>query len=536
MKTTPILSCLSSGALILAVLGASPTAAQGTAAPANLPVGPCMNIGNSLEPPQESAWGGKPVTADDFLRIKQAGFQTIRLPVRWHNKSSAKPPHAIDPVWMDRVALAVDQALGAGLNVILNSHHFDPIHDDPKGVSQWHGAVWDQISARFAGYPEDKLWFELENEPHKKLDNSNLLKTLEPAYKAVRSRHPTRPVIYGGENWSGIESLETLPLPDDPNVYPTFHYYEPFDYTHQGADWVEPTPPKPGRRYGTDADKARLTADVAKIEAYIARTGKVPFMGETGAYDLHSPTGERVAYHRAVYDAFNSTGMGICLWGYANTFPIWDRKSGNWLPGMLAAMGLVEPIPFAAASNAGTTAAGEPKNRQLPAELSELDRLLPGFLVNDPRSLEWITYGDRLRSKAVVDPAIPGGGAAMKLETVKPGNIYDAGVLVPVIADIEKGRRYTIGFWARALSSDSGDKTAQVGVRFQRNIAPYPGFGDTVVTIGETWQFHEVTAVADQTVSRKEALALFQVGARKQVVEIGQTIVITDAPSFLDPA
>jgi Cellulase (glycosyl hydrolase family 5) len=532
MNTKAILAHLSSGAVVVAVLGANPAIAQGTSAPASLPVGACMNIGNSLEPPQESAWGGEPVAAADFVRIKQAGFQTIRLPVRWHNKSSAKPPHAIDPKWMDRVALAVDQALDAGLNVILNSHHFDPIHDDPEGVSQWHGAVWEQISARFAGYPEDRLWFELENEPHKKFDNSNLLQTLEPAYRAVRAKHPTRPVIYGGENWSGIDSLATLPLPEDPNVYPTFHYYEPFDYTHQGASWIEPTPPPPGRRYGTPADEARLKADVAKIEAYVARTGKVPFMGESGAYDLHSPTGERVAYTRAVHDAFAPTGMGICLWGYANTFPIWDRKTGNWLPGMLAAMGLSAPVP----SPTAPAQTSVPKNRDLPAALSELDGLLPGFLVNDPRSLDWVTYGDRLRGKPVVDPAIPGGGAAMKLETAKPGNIYDAGVLVPLIADIEAGRRYTIGFWARALSSDAADKTAQVGVRFQRNVAPYPGFGDTLVTIGETWQFHEVTAIADQTVSRSEALALFQVGARKQVVEIGQTIVITDAASFLDPA
>ncbi len=536
MKNKAIVSYLASCAIIVAAFGANPAAAQTTAAPAVLPVGACMNIGNTLEPPRESAWGGQPVTADDFARIKKAGFQTIRLPVRWHNKSSATPPHAIDPVWMDRVAAAVDQALAAGLNVILNSHHFDPIHDDPAGVSRWHGAVWEQISARFVGYPENKLWFELENEPHKKFDNSNLLQTLAPAYQAVRSRHPTRPVIYGGGNWSGIDSLATLPLPEDANVYPTFHYYEPFDYTHQGADWVEPAPPKPGRRYGTQADAARLKADLAKIETYAARTGKVPFMGETGAYDLHSPTGERAAYARAVHDAFAPTGMGMCLWGYANTFPIWDRKSGNWLPGMLAAIGLAQSPPSASQPATGTAPTSMPKNRELPGALSELDGQLPGFLVNDPRSLEWVTYGDRLRSKPVVDAAIPGGGAALKLETVQAGKIYDAGVLVPLIADIEVGRRYTLGFWARALSSDAADKTAQVGVRFQRNLAPYPGFGDTVVTIGETWQFYQVTAVADQTVSRTQALALFQVGARKQTVEIGQTIVVTDAASITDPA
>lgn len=333
-----VLSALSPGAAL-----AQAALAQAAAAPAGLPVGTCINMGNSLEPPQESGWGGAPIAAEDFVRIKAAGFDTIRLPVRWHNKSQSTPPYTVDKAWMDRVAVVVDQALAAGLNVILNSHHFDPIHDDPAGVAAWHGGVWQQIVARFADYPEDRLWFELENEPHKNFTNANLLQTLEPAYRAVRARNPTRPVIYGGENWSGIDSLATLPLPDDPNVHPTFHYYEPFDYTHQGADWVAPNVPKPGRRYGTEADRERLKTDLAKIDAYVARTGRLPFMGETGAYDLHSPTEERAAYHRAVSEAFKRTGMGICMWGYANTFPFFNRNTGTWLPGMRAAVGLAEP-------------------------------------------------------------------------------------------------------------------------------------------------------------------------------------------------
>ncbi|WP_249171854.1 glycoside hydrolase family 5 protein [Erythrobacter sp. JK5] len=277
-------------------------------APQALPVGTCVNMGNSLEPPTENGWGGEPIAAEDFARIKAAGFDTIRLPVRWHARSRSEAPYTVDPEWMTRVRQIVDWALDADLNVILNSHHFDPIHVDPAGTAQWHGGVWRQIAVQFADYPEDRLWFELENEPHMNFNHSNLLETLDPALKAVRATNPTRPVIYGGENWSGIDSLATLPLPDDPNIYPTFHYYEPFDYTHQGASWVAPLVLEPGRRYGTQADKERLAADVAKVKAYIARTGKLPFMGETGAYDLHSPTQERATYHRAVREAFAPLG------------------------------------------------------------------------------------------------------------------------------------------------------------------------------------------------------------------------------------
>ncbi len=309
---------------------------------AALPVGTCMNMGNMLEPAQEGSWGGAPIVAADFARIGAAGFDTVRIPVRWHNKTSQEAPWTVDEAWMDRVQTVVDQALAADLNVILNSHHFDPIHEDPLAVAQWHGAVWKQIAERFAGYPEDTLWFELENEPHGQFDHSNLLATLTPALEAVRATHPTRAVIVGGENWSGIDSLATLPLPDDPNVHPTFHYYDPFVFTHQGAGWVGPDIPPPGRTFPTKEDRAQLAEDVEKVRAYVARTGKTPFMGETGAYDRHISTADRAAYHRTVREAFAPTGIGMCVWAYANTFPFWDRDSGEWLPGMRASLGLAE--------------------------------------------------------------------------------------------------------------------------------------------------------------------------------------------------
>ena len=333
--------------LCLLSLIAQPVVAQAASADSGsaggLPVGTCINMGNALEPDFEGSWGGAPIKADDFTRIKAAGFQTVRIPVRWHNKSQSQAPFAVEGAWMDRVQQVVDQALAAELNVILNSHHFDPIHETPLGVAEWHGAVWTQIAQRFAGYPEDTLWFELENEPHKNFNHSNLLQTLAPALAAVRALHPTRAVIIGGENWSGIDSLATLPLPDDPNVHPTFHYYDPFLYTHQGAAWTAPDIPPVGRKFPTKEDREKLVKDVEKIRAYVARTGKTPFMGEVGAYDAHIPTKDRAKYHRAVRDAFAPTGIGMCMWAYANTFPFWDRERERWLPGMLEAIGLPKP-------------------------------------------------------------------------------------------------------------------------------------------------------------------------------------------------
>jgi endoglucanase len=305
----------------------------------SLPVGRCVNMGNHLESPKEGDWGRK-IAEDDFAIIAKAGFNTIRLPVRWAGHAATKPPYAIDPAFMSRVEHVVGLARAAGLNVILNSHNYDDLHAKPAGNAKRLAGIWAQVAARFARQPRDHLWFEIENEPHDKLTNANLVATLSPALAAIRKTNPDRAVVIGGEFWSGIDSLATLTLPDDPNVVPTFHYYEPFDFTHQGATWVNPSPPM-GRVYGTDADVERLIKDVGKLRAYIKRTGKTPFMGEFGA-NGPIPVDQRVTYQRTVRTAFDTTGIGMCAWGYTSTFPLYDSAKKAWVPGMRAAMGLSE--------------------------------------------------------------------------------------------------------------------------------------------------------------------------------------------------
>ncbi|WP_217906718.1 glycoside hydrolase family 5 protein [Qipengyuania atrilutea] len=519
---------LSTAAAALA-LAAGPLAAQ-SAEPSGLPVGTCINIGNHLEPESESAWGGKRIEASDFRNIADAGFQTIRLPVRWSNKTGSGPDFTVDAAWMDRVEEVVDQALAADLNVILDSHNFVEVHSAPEENTAKLAAIWAQIAERFSDKPNERLWFEIENEPHDQLDNENLMAVLGPALAEIRVVSPERPVIIGGEFWSGIDSLATLELPDDPNIYPTFHYYEPFDFTHQGATWADDVPPI-GRKYGTAADAARLTADVAKLEAYVERTGKLPFIGETGAYDAHIPLEQRVQYHRAVTEAFAPTGVGQCAWAYTNTFPFWNQKTGEWLPGMREAFGLGGSA--ATSAPAVTSASAVPNvNPDLPAALQEVDRMLPGMLLNDPSSLEWQTYGSNLKVKGYADPAIPGGGAALTFTNRKAGNAYDGGANIPLMSEIEEGDTVTLGFYARTVASEAADGKGEVQVRFQRNSDPYPGFGDSVVRPGTEWSWHEVSAVADQDIRRGMAFASMQFGSQKQTVEIGQTIIVKGAPSI----
>jgi endoglucanase len=294
-------------------------------------LGKCINLANTLEPPNEGEWG--PAFRDEDARIlRAAGFATARLPVNFLGHALAHRPYTLDRKFMLRVRHVIDTLRAAGLNVIVDQHNNDDLSSAPETNRDRLAGVWLRVAAELKDEPAN-VWFELLNEPHEKLTNANLLATLTPSLSAIRVTNPARVVVIGGERWSGVDSLATLELPDDPNVVPTFHDYDPFEFTHQGASFIHPSPPF-GRALGSAADVAQFRDNLAKVRAYMDRTGRVPFAGEYGA--IETIPHERGVYYRAVSAGFASLGVASCAWGYRNAFPLW--KDGRWLPGMVEAI------------------------------------------------------------------------------------------------------------------------------------------------------------------------------------------------------
>ena len=163
-------------------------------------------------------------------------------------------------------------------------------------------------------------------------------------------------------------------------------------------------------------------------------------------------------------------------------------------------------------------------------DLAELDAQLPGTLVNDPTRIDWNIYGET-SAEVVRDDAIPGGKAARRFTTRKPGPIYAVGAKVPLSKDIARGDTVTVGFYARKLSDDGA-----VQVRFQRDVEPYQGFGQTEVPLSREWTWHEVTAKADVSLAPGVGIVVFQFGQMPQSIEIGQTIVVKGASAIAPEA
>src|SRR5207249_4998810 len=114
---------------------------------ANKKLGRGINLGNALEAPKEGEWGVK-LEAEYFQTIKKAGFETVRLPVRWSAHAQAEAPYTIDPKFAGRVDWAIDQALANKLNIIVNVHHYGEVDADPDRHLPRLAGLWEQIAAR----------------------------------------------------------------------------------------------------------------------------------------------------------------------------------------------------------------------------------------------------------------------------------------------------------------------------------------------------------------------------------------------------
>ena len=227
-----------------------------------------VNMGNMLEAPNEGDWGLF-VHEEYFDLIKNAGFDFIRLPIRWDTHAEESAPYTIDPTFFARIDEVVGWATQRNLTIIIDFHYYDDLMTDPQKNKDRYIGLWKQIAEHYKDYPANVL-FELLNEPNSQLDATLWNDYSTEALSIVRESNPTRDVIIGPVNWNAYDWLSTLNVPDDQHLIATFHYYLPFEFTHQGAEWIGPESNAwLGTTWdGTDSQKTEITNN------FVARTAE----------------------------------------------------------------------------------------------------------------------------------------------------------------------------------------------------------------------------------------------------------------------
>jgi endoglucanase len=292
-----------------------------------------INMGDMLEAPEEGEWGLS-VEEGYFDRIKEAGFDFVRLPVRWNSHAQESAPYTIEPAFFARVDEVLAWAAERDLAIIIDFHHYEEMASDPWGHKDRFLGIWRQIAEHYKDYPPTVL-FELLNEPTGQLNPSLWHEYSTEALKIVRETNPTRDVIIGPVLSNAEDWFSAFEFPDDRHLIVTFHYYLPFQFTHQGAEWVDGSDPWLGTTWeATEAEKAEITRHFDSVADWARQRRVRILLGEFGAYS-RADLASRVRWTEFVRHEAERHGFAWAYWEFASGFGIYDPAAKVWREDLL---------------------------------------------------------------------------------------------------------------------------------------------------------------------------------------------------------
>jgi len=296
-----------------------------------------INLGNALEAPSEGLWGVT-LQKEYFTAIQKAGFSTVRVPICWSAHALVEAPYSVDPAFWTRVDWVVEQAKARHLHAILDFQHYGELLEDPAGNEERFVAIWRQIAEHYRHEPPSIL-FELLNEPTGNLDAAIWNRLLARALAVVRPTNPTRLIVIGPVNWNDIGDLPDLVLPEnDRYLVATVHFYQPKEFTHQGAGWELGSSAWLGTEWrGTDPEKKAVEDALAQASAWGRAHNRPIYLGEFGAYrnaDLDS----RLRWTQHVARSAEAHGMAWAYWEFCSGFGAYNPDENRWRKRLLNAL------------------------------------------------------------------------------------------------------------------------------------------------------------------------------------------------------
>ncbi len=298
--------------------------------------------------------------ARDIELVARLGFDHVRLSVdAVPLEQSPRGADGLNADFVGRLDRAVDAMLADGLAVQIDLHPEDSykqqLRNSDDAVDRLT-MLWRKLAAHYANRNPDLVFFEILNEPEVN-DRYRWAGIQARLAAAIREVAPKNTIIAAGANYSNIEDLLTLHPLADGNVIYTFHFYEPHEFTHQGANWGLawwsythgiPYPPNDSamqallkevpdaaNRFALenywldhwDAGHIRMMIDAA---AAWAHENNVPLIcNEFGAYRGFSDPVSRANWIHDVRTALEADGIGWSMWDYRGGFGVVTKQDGQ---------------------------------------------------------------------------------------------------------------------------------------------------------------------------------------------------------------
>ena len=295
-----------------------------------------INLGNTHEPPTEAGWNNPKAQEYYFDLYKDAGFDCVRIPVRYDSYTGKTPPYKVSDAWLNRIEEVADWGLKRGLFIVINTHHDDWIKSSyTESNKARFDSIWSQIAVKFKDKPE-KLIFEIINEPHglTKAQNDDLHARV---LSIIRKTNSTRLVIFQGHNWGGSDELITAAIPKDNYVIGSFHSYDPYLFGLEGQG-----------TWGTASDYNQLENKFKAVSNWSVKNNIPVFLGEFGSLKK-CEFNSRMRHYRAYVELSQKYGFASMAWDDGGDFRIMERQQKSWneVKDILIYTSAESPVPSA---------------------------------------------------------------------------------------------------------------------------------------------------------------------------------------------
>jgi endoglucanase len=301
----------------------------------NEKIGRGINLGNTFEARKEWHGFGR-LKVHHLDLIKEAGFDSVRIPVRWSDHAEKKPPYRIDPKFLSRIDWAIQEAVDRSLTVIINTHHYHELMDKPEKHEERFLAIWGQLAEHYRNYPLS-LYFEPLNEPVGELNAERWNRLQNKVVLQIRKTNPERPILIAPIGWNRIDELENLKPPAAKNLIVSVHYYEPHGFTHQGARWVDAPRPLGIRWTGSAAERSMVEEEMKEAVRW-SREYSIPVnIGEFGAYSKADMESRRL-WTTFIREQAEANGMSWNYWEFYCSFGVYDPDDEFWRKELLDAL------------------------------------------------------------------------------------------------------------------------------------------------------------------------------------------------------
>ncbi len=331
------------------------------------------NLGNTMDAfngsgnaglASEQCWGNPATTKEMVTELKNAGFETIRIPVTWHNhleKEEGSDTFTISSEWLDRVQEIVDYAYDNEMYIILNIHHdtdveiYYPDSDHYDQSENYIRTIWEIVAERFKDY-DQHLIFESMNEPRlvgnsyewnfqsssiECKDSADCINKLNQVFvdvvRASGGNNAERYLMVPGYSASlaGVTTdLFVLPTDSAENkLIVSTHAYTPYNFALQA-----PTEGGSTDSFPAEGGQGRKDIDYLVDSLYqkFVSQGIPVVMGEYGARDKNNNLQDRVNFYAYYVAAARAKGITCCVWdngafaGNGELFGLMDRRKCEW--------------------------------------------------------------------------------------------------------------------------------------------------------------------------------------------------------------